>query len=221
MPKALNEVTAGWSRRLGPSCLDKGGYRTVEKNSLSPAIGRGLHRLLRMLWRLTTSLIAVAILTACGADSVDPGPTSMNPPAANTTSTATAAAAPPSTPDPLIKTWVDLEVGDCIADVPRVELGEVSVTLVDCATPHTAEMYFRAGIPVNAALDDVADQECGAAFPKYTGQSLGDGPVAITYLIDSNQDRTVIDPTTGPAPSNVICLLADANGEQLTGSARR
>ena len=209
MAETLNDVTAGWSRRSGPSRLDNGGYRAAEENSLSPATGRGLPKLLRVLWRLTTSLIAVAILTACGADAVDSGPTSTSPPAATTT------------PAPAIKTWVDLEVGDCIVDVPRVDLGEVSVTLVDCATPHKAEIYFRAGIPVNAALDDVADQECGAAYPRYTGQSLGDGPLAMTYLIDSNQDRTVIDPTTGPAPSNVICLLEDANGQPLTGSARR
>lgn len=139
------------------------------------------------------------------------------------TTTSTAVAAPPSTtPAPVTKTWVDLAVGDCITEVPRVDLGEVSVTLVDCATPHKAEMYFRAGIPVNAALDDVADQECGAAFPRYTGQALAAGPLTITYLIDSNQDRTVIDPTNGPAPSNVICLLEDANGGPLlTGSARR
>lgn len=126
-----------------------------------------------------------------------------------------------SPPAPANKTWVDLEVGECITEVPRVDLGEVSVTLVDCAAPHQAEVYFRAGIPVNAALDDVADQECGAAFPGYTGQPLGDGPLAMTYLIDSNQDRTVIDPATGPAPSNVICLLEDANGLPLTGLARR
>jgi hypothetical protein len=165
---------------------------------------------------MTTSLIAVAIVSACGADTADRAASS---PEVQTTTTTVAA--PATTPFTATKTWVDLEVGDCIAHVPRVDLGEVSVTLVDCATPHKAEMYFRAGIPVNAALDDVADQECGAAFPGYTGQPLDDGPLTVTYLIDSNQDRTVIDPTNGPAPSNVICLLEDPNGQPLTGSARR
>ena len=82
-----------------------------EENSLSPATGRGLPKLLRVLWRLTTSLIAVALLPACGADTVDSGLTSPSPQAA-TTSTAT----------PVSKTWVDLEVGDCIAGIPRVDL---------------------------------------------------------------------------------------------------
>ncbi len=168
------------------------------------------------MWRLTTSLIAVAIVPGCGSDAGDSGPTSSSPLAVTAT-----IAAPSTRPASATKTWVDLEVGDCIADVPRVDLGEVTVTLVDCATPHKAEVYFRAGIPVNAAIADVANQECGAEFPRYTGQSMSGSPFAMTYLIDSNQDRTVIDPTTGPAPSNVICLLEDATGQPLTGSARR
>jgi hypothetical protein len=39
----------------------------------------------------------------------------------------------------------------------------------------------------------------------------------MTYLIDSNQDRT----SANPLPSTVICLLAASNGGPLTGSARR
>ena len=173
-----------------------------------------LPKLLRMLWRLSLLWSQWHYCPRAQRHTVASDPTSTSPVAQPLTPIT-------SPPAPATKTWVDLEVGECITEVPRVDLGEVSVTLVDCAAPHRAEMYFRAGIPVNAALDDVADQECGAAFPAYTGQPLGDGPLAMTYLIDSNQDRTVIDPTTGPAPSNVICLLEDANGLPLTGSARR
>jgi hypothetical protein len=39
----------------------------------------------------------------------------------------------------------------------------------------------------------------------------------VTYLIDSNQDRTSSD----PAPSTIMCLLHAANGQPVTGSARR
>lgn len=51
----------------------------------------------------------------------------------------------------------------------------------------------------------------------YTGKALDGGAFAITYLIDSNQDRTGADPT----PSALICLLQAANGQPLTGSAHR
>ena len=70
---------------------------------------------------------------------------------------------------------------------------------------------------VNAAIADVANQQCATRFPQYTGQPLNGSPYAITYLINSNQDRTSANPT----PSTVICLLQGSSGQELTGSARR
>jgi hypothetical protein len=72
-------------------------------------------------------------------------------------------------------------------------------------------------VEVNAAIADVADRQCNAGFAQYTGQSVGRGPLVVTYLIDSDQDRTSND----PLPSTVICLLQAADGGPLTGSARR
>ena len=93
----------------------------------------------------------------------------------------------------------------------------VTVSVVDCALAHAAEVYLRADVEVNAAIADVADQLCGAGLTRYTGQAAGGGPFVMTYLIDSNQDRT----SANPLPSTVICLLAASNGGPLTGSARR
>lgn len=92
----------------------------------------------------------------------------------------------------------------------------VTVVIVDCAVPHAAEAYSRAPVAVNAAIADVADRECAAGFNRYTGRTVVASPYTITYLIDSNQDRT----TNNPRPSTVICLLRAANGGPLTGSAR-
>jgi hypothetical protein len=113
--------------------------------------------------------------------------------------------------------WVDLKVGDCIAAVPAVDLGEVSVSLVDCAAAHAAEVYLRVPVEVNAAVTDVANRECAAGVPTYTGRSVDGSPYSVTYLIDSRQDRT----SNNPMPSTVICLLQAASGQALTGSARR
>ena len=112
--------------------------------------------------------------------------------------------------------WVDLGVGDCVATVPAVELGEVTAELVDCATPHQAEVYLLAPIAVNAAITDVANQECAAGLTPYAGQSAGT-TFTVTYLIDSRQDRT----SNNPLPSTVICLLQAADGQPLTASAHR
>jgi hypothetical protein len=145
--------------------------------------------------RLLCGLAASATLAAC-------------------TVTATAAPAPSG---PHTVKWIDLQVGQCVADLPPADLSRVTVTVVDCATAHLAEVYLRSPVAVNAAIANVANQNCNAGLAPYTGQPVGASPFSVTYLIDSNQDRTGATPT----PSTVICLLQAANGQPLTGSARR
>ena len=106
---------------------------------------------------------------------------------------------------------------DCLADPPPSDPSVVMVSVVDCALPHSAEVYLRADVQVNSAVADVADRQCGAGLTQYTGQSVGGDPFAMTYLIDSNQDRT----SANPLPSTVICLLQATDGGPLTGSALR
>jgi hypothetical protein len=111
--------------------------------------------------------------------------------------------------------WIELQVGDCLADPPPADPSVVTVSVVDCAIPHSAEVYLRVDVEVNAAIADVADQRCRAGLAQYIGLPAG-GPFAMTYLIDSKQDRT----SDNPLPSTVICLLQASNGGPLTGSAR-
>jgi hypothetical protein len=172
------------------------------------------------VWGLTTLLSALAVLPACGGATKSSGETTPST-LATTTTTTSAVAAPPTTSATRTAKWVDLDVGDCLADPPPSDPSVVTVALVDCATPHMAEVFFRGPLTVNAAIPEVANPACSAQFPKYTGQSVDARGLAVTFLVDSNQDRTTIDPTTGPAPSYVICLLQDANGRPLTASARR
>jgi hypothetical protein len=116
---------------------------------------------------------------------------------------------------PRTQNWVDLTVGDCVASIPAVEQGEVTVTMADCAAPHRAEVYLLTPIAVNTAVTDTANQKCAAGLGPYAGPAAGE--YAVTYLIDSRQDRT----DNNPLPSTVICLLQSADGQPLTGSARR
>ncbi|WP_372510287.1 hypothetical protein [Mycobacterium paraseoulense] len=113
--------------------------------------------------------------------------------------------------------WIDLQAGECVADLPPPDLSRVTVTVVDCATAHLAEVYLRAPMAVDTAVAGVANKDCAAGFAPYTGRPAEGSPFSITYLIDSNQDRTGANPT----PSTVICLLQAANGQPLTGSAHR
>lgn len=173
-------------------------------------------------WRAAPAcLAAVTLLTACGggAGNSDAPPTSPVSTASAQTpvTTTTTVAAPATAQGPRTEKWIDLQVGDCLADPPPSDPSVVTVSVVDCATAHAAEVYLRADLEVNAAVADVADEQCDAGFTRYTGQSVGGSPLAVTYLIDSNQDRTSAD----PLPSTVICLLQASNGGPLTGTARR
>ena len=154
---------------------------------------------------------AVALLTACAGTDDPPAPTTS---AAPLTATSAPAAAPP--PAERAKSWFDLDVGDCIAAVPAVDLGEVITTVVDCASPHQAEVYLRAPTAVNTAIADVAHQVCTDGLPIYRGSAAAGGGFVSTYLIDSTQDRT----DDNPLPSTIICLLQATGGGALTGSAR-
>jgi hypothetical protein len=165
--------------------------------------------------RVAVASIAMALLSACGTDAGSPVATSTttSPP-----SSMTAIAEPPlirATPE--VKKWVELEIGDCLADPPPTDPGVVTVGLVDCAQPHVAEVFSRVPLALNTALADVADRACAAGFAQYTGRPVEGSPFSLTYLIDSNQDRTADNPN----PSAVICMLQGTNGQATTGSARR
>jgi hypothetical protein len=162
-------------------------------------------------WRPAVGCLAtLTLLTACDAGgSVAPSASPASPTSAPVTATTTTAHGPRT------QKWIDLEVGDCLVDPPPTDPSVVTVSVVDCAIPHAAEVFLRANVEVNAAIADVADRQCGAGLPEYTGQT--GGQFLVTYLVDSNQDRT----SGNPLPSTVICLLQAPGGGPLTGSARR
>ena len=172
--------------------------------------------LLQSMCGLAASLAVLTVLPACHPSDLKSGHASTTP-APTSVTTTTAVAAPPTTRNPRSEKWIDLQVGDCLAELPPSDPSVVTVTVVDCATAHAAEVYLRRPLAVDAAVTDVANRECASGFPGYTGQSVDGSSFAVTYLIDSDQDRT----SDNPAPSTVICLLHAVNGRPLTESARR
>ena len=156
---------------------------------------------------------AVVVLAGCGGSPYTTATLTTTSTGATTTSSITTTVAAPVAPASRAVKWVDLQAGDCLADPPPTDPSVVMVTVVGCAGPHAAETFLRAPVPVNDALSDVGNQQCNAGLAKYTAG----GPFTISYLIDSEQDRT----SNNPYPSTVICLLQSSSGQTLTGSARR
>lgn len=179
----------------------------------------GVHRLTS---GIAVALAATVCLAGCSAKKPADATATTSP---STPSSSQSSAAPASTEAgpatsattaPRIEKWIDLQVGDCLADAPPTDPAEVMVTLVDCSQPHLAEVFVRAPIPVDAALEGTANAQCEAGFVQYTGRASAGSPYTITYMIDSDQDRTF----NNPLPSTVICLLQGTGGQSLTGSAR-
>jgi len=159
-------------------------------------------------------LVAAALVAGC-APTVAPPVATSAPPTATTTTTATATTS--SAPAARTVNWFDLDAGDCLADPPPVDPTVITVAVVDCTSPHRAEVYLRAPLAVNTAVTDVAGRKCNEGFTEYTGEPVGSGTFGVTYLVDSNQNRTA----SNPDPSTVICLLEAADGSVLTVPARR
>lgn len=167
-------------------------------------------------------LAATACVAGCSAkQSGTPTNTASSASIAISTTSTTSASATPTPAEPTkaarVEKWIDLKAGDCLAAPPSDDPAEVTVTVVDCGTPHLAEAYLRADIPVDAAVTTTANQQCAAGFTQYTGLMANGSQYTIAYLIDSEQDRT----SNNPLPSTVICLLQGAQGQSFTGSARR
>ena len=161
-----------------------------------------------------------SVLASCATNGIHAGTPPSPAPTVPTRAAATAVTAVPATPPmPGSRTekWIDLKVGECVTDLPPADLSRVTVTVVDCGTAHLAEVYLRAPMAVDTAIANVASRDCAAGFASYTGQSVDGSAYSVTYLIDSNMDRT----GATPMPSTVICLLQGANGQSLTGSAHR
>lgn len=170
-----------------------------------------------MSLRSTAIPLAVLVVSGCGASHPAPtDTTTADTTTANATATTTteAAVVSPTAAPARPARWVDLQAGDCLADPPPEDPSVVYVTVVDCATPHSAQVFHRGGLRVNAALADIARTECDAGLTTFTGQGAS-GRYAVTFLIDSRQDRT----DNNPIPSDVICVLTDPGGAKLTGSA--
>jgi hypothetical protein len=98
----------------------------------------------------------------------------------------------------------DLQVGHCIEeDLDFLVLGIGDLTLVDCATPHRAEVYHRFDAfdgpwPGDAAVDQMGVDACyGTAFSDYVGSSYAASSLYASYVIPTEQtwgqgDRTIM-----------------------------
>ncbi len=98
------------------------------------------------------------------------------------------------------------------------EVSELPV--VPCSEFHTHEVYAVVAYdeqdvyPGMTALEDFAERECLGAFESFVGVSAFDSSLLFSWLVPSLSGWTDED------DRDVLCVLADGEGRQLTRSMR-
>lgn len=114
---------------------------------------------------------------------------------------------------------LNLEVGQCIA--AETDEGEISsVPVVDCAEPHSGEIFSLPQLPDgdfpgDAAVRQSAGDLCaGQDFQTYVGVPYQQSTIYFSSL-------TPTDDTWDDGDREIVCiLLADEQGSETTGSLR-
>jgi hypothetical protein len=128
-----------------------------------------------------------------------------------------ASPAPDATETPQPETSAsDLQVGDCYNADFGSDVAVNVVTPVDCAMPHTDEVYWisptlEGDYPGQEALTASASDLCLNAFEAFIGIPFESSTIAITILYVSPEDWA------DPAKRHIGCSAVDmdANGSEL------
>ena len=110
-------------------------------------------------------------------------------------------------------------VGQCVNDPILAEDGQVEVgdmPVVDCADPHTGEVFYVEELPDGDYPDDAStlgETLCPENFDAYVGTPYLESVFFVTQLYPTSD-------TWANGDRQIVCLIVDENGEELTGSAK-
>jgi hypothetical protein len=111
----------------------------------------------------------------------------------------------------------ELAVGMCVADDVNLDIRLLSFHTVDCAEPHTAEVYAvfdlakpGAVFPGDTAVDDAAWAECEPRFDEYVARDYESSDFDIAYWVP-DRGNFEYDPS-------VICMAYTYHPGTLTES---
>lgn len=115
---------------------------------------------------------------------------------------------------------MQLAAGECIDDSIVGEEGEQEVgalPVVDCAEPHTAEVYYVEDLPDGdfnpVTVGNTADEACYDEFEPFMGIAYESSDYYISSIVPSYE-------TWERGDRQVACLIVGEVGEELTGSLK-
>ena len=183
-----------------------------------PTTGRLAPRRMRVL----AGLAAVPLLRgACSGGDDDAHATTTTAPVADQTVTTAAPGAPPGAE---VEGLRQLETGQCFDPVEQADAAESAVYLVDCANPHTYEVYDvveyegegagrGTSYPGTATVQNWSEQACYDRFELFVGLRWTLSQLDIQVWWPSEQ-------SWGRTDRTVICTVVSSTGDPLTGTQR-
>ena len=173
-------------------------------------------------WIAACGLALATLLgaSACSGD-YDAGVGTTEPPTTEVTETTT----PPGRPPGAVETGLrEVSTGQCFDPIEDPLVQDLAVWVVDCATPHTHEVYDvityegdGAGrgtdYPGVATVQDWSEQACYDRFEPFVGVrwTLSELDIAVWWPSEESWAR---------ADRAVICTVMSDTGDQLTGTQR-
>ncbi len=116
-----------------------------------------------------------------------------------------------------------MNVGDCFNDPQQMDDGSAvevqDVAGLPCSEPHDNEVYAvfdvsLATFPGDAAMFDVATEECLDRFDSFVGKAYMDSVLDIFTLYPNKYSWSQVD------DREVVCAVYHIDGEKLKGSSR-
>ena len=164
---------------------------------------------------------ALLVLGACSGDGGDSATTTTATPAAGPAATTAPAGPPPGATEVGLR---ELEVGDCFDLVDDPMAADRAVWLLDCAEPHTHEVYDvldyegegagggepYPGVPV---VQNWSEEQCYARFEGFVGTRWTLSELEIEVWWPSAESWDLMD-------RSVICTVFSPTGDPLTGTQR-
>lgn len=176
----------------------------------------------RIVAAVLAPVLAIAILTGCSGSGSDSAGSTTTDSVASAATATTAVPGPP--PGAEVVGLRDLETGQCFEAVDDPSVSDKAVYLVDCANPHTYEVYDVVAYegdgsgrgteyPGVATVQNWSEQACFDRFEAFVGVrwTVSELDIQVWWPSESSWER---------ADRTVICTVVSGTGDPLTGSQR-
>ena len=172
----------------------------------------------------TVAVLVLALGVFAAACSGGDGDSAGDDPEVTASTEAPVTTEPPGVPPGAVELgFGDLEIGQCFDTIDDPVVTELAVWALDCATPHTFEVYDQfdyegetpdgGGYPGIQVVQGWSEQACHDRFEAFVGKrwTVSELEIQLWWPTEESWDR---------GDDTVICAVLEDNGERVTGTLR-